>query len=280
MSIYTPYTYLIGWTTQNKWYYGVRYAKKSKCLYESGCHPDEFWVTYFTTSKVVANFVSEYGDPDVIQIRKTFTNKDDAISWEYKVLRKIEAIHRKDFLNQTDNKAIVLNQETRDEISKKLKGKPSPNKGRKASDKTKKKMSDAKKGKPAHNKGKTLSEEHKQKLKEAKIGYKPWNTGKKGVQSHSKETREKMRLAKLKPPKEIVFSECPCCKELKVRPNRTFCSKSCSAKHRAERLSAEGRFGFQNKSNQDAAQLVRRPVGLYGGAHTADSIKQLGEPVA
>jgi hypothetical protein len=36
MNIYnTPYTYLIGWSNQNKYYYGVRYAKD--------CHPNDFW---------------------------------------------------------------------------------------------------------------------------------------------------------------------------------------------------------------------------------------------
>jgi hypothetical protein len=126
----------------------------------------------------------------------------------------------------------------------------------------------------------THGPETRAKQSSAKQNYKPWNAGKKGVQSHSKEAREKMRMAKLKPPKEIVFSECPYCKELKVKPKRIFCSNSCRAKHNAEKLSVEGRYGFQNKSNQDAAQLARRPVRLYGGAHTADSIKQLGKPVA
>lgn len=36
MDIYTPYTYLIGWSKQNKFYYGRRTAKN--------CHPKEFWI--------------------------------------------------------------------------------------------------------------------------------------------------------------------------------------------------------------------------------------------
>ena len=35
----TPYTYLIGWSNLNKFYYGVRYGK--------GCHPSDLWVKYF-----------------------------------------------------------------------------------------------------------------------------------------------------------------------------------------------------------------------------------------
>lgn len=42
------YTYLIGWSNHNKWYYGRRTAKN--------CHPNEFWKTYFTSSKYVKEF--------------------------------------------------------------------------------------------------------------------------------------------------------------------------------------------------------------------------------
>jgi len=95
-----PYTYLIGWRKQNKYYYGVRYAK--------GCHPDELWKTYFTSSKYVKYFVEEYGNPDLIQIRKEFESAEKALEWESRVLRKLGAKDRDDFLNQTDNKGISL----------------------------------------------------------------------------------------------------------------------------------------------------------------------------
>jgi hypothetical protein len=106
MSIYTPYTYLIGWTTQNKWYYGVRYAKAYKCLYETGCHPDDFWATYFTSSKVVTNFICEFGDPDIIQIRKTFSDEDSAVKWEKRVLKRLDVVHKDEWLNESDGDAI------------------------------------------------------------------------------------------------------------------------------------------------------------------------------
>ena len=59
----TPYTYLLGWSEHNTWYYGVRYAK--------GCHPSDIWKKYFTSSKHVKNFVKMHGDPDVIEDRKS-----------------------------------------------------------------------------------------------------------------------------------------------------------------------------------------------------------------
>jgi hypothetical protein len=92
MSIYTPYTYLIGWSSLNKYYYGVRYA--------NGCNPNDLWTTYYTSSKYVKDFREDYGEPDIIQIRKTFDTPDEAVLWEAKVLSRINASSRDDFLNQ------------------------------------------------------------------------------------------------------------------------------------------------------------------------------------
>lgn len=87
-----PFTYLIGWTTLNVYYYGCRTAKK--------CNPDELWTTYFTSSKYVASFRKEHGEPDLIQVRKTFTKKEDATLFESKVLRRMRVVSSNMFLNQ------------------------------------------------------------------------------------------------------------------------------------------------------------------------------------
>jgi hypothetical protein len=92
------YTYLIGWSQQNKWYYGVRYAM--------GCKPSELWRTYFTSSQYVAAFRKEFGEPDIIKIRKIFTCKDKAILWENKVLKRMNVIYDEKWLNRTNNLAI------------------------------------------------------------------------------------------------------------------------------------------------------------------------------
>ena len=92
------YTYLIGWSKLNKWYYGVRYAK--------GCKPSELWRTYFTSSKYVAEFRAKHGEPDVITIRKTFDNQESAILWESRVLKRMDVIHDSKWLNRTNNQAI------------------------------------------------------------------------------------------------------------------------------------------------------------------------------
>lgn len=93
-----PYTYLIGWPEHNKWYYGVRFAKN--------CNPNDLWVTYKTSSKYVASFVNDYGDPTVILVRKTFTAITAARNWEEKVLRRLKVITEDKWLNKSTVKAI------------------------------------------------------------------------------------------------------------------------------------------------------------------------------
>ena len=65
-----PYTYLIGWKYLNKFYYGVRYAKD--------CDPSDLWSKYYTSSSIVKSFCKKYGNPDIIDIRKTFENQQEA----------------------------------------------------------------------------------------------------------------------------------------------------------------------------------------------------------
>lgn len=98
-----PYTYLIGWTDKNKYYYGVRYAKD--------CDPSELWVKYFTSSKHVKKFANKHGAPDLIEIRKTFNTIDEATQWENKVLKRLNVVEDKRFLNATANIAIICRKE-------------------------------------------------------------------------------------------------------------------------------------------------------------------------
>lgn len=98
MATYTPYTYHIAWTEQNKHYYGVRHSKS--------CHPNELWKTYFTSSKHVKAFRKRYGEPDLIEIRKTFDNSSVARMWEAKVLRRIKAAQSEHWLNKHNGDEI------------------------------------------------------------------------------------------------------------------------------------------------------------------------------
>ena len=165
-----PYTYLIGWSSHNIWYYGSRYARK--------CHPKDLWKTYFTSSKYVAETIKQLGHPDVIQIRKTFDNAAKAREWEHKVLKRLDVIHKSNWLNKTNNKAIILDEDMKEKRRNSLK------------DKTRK----------PHN------EQTKLKISKARLGTEPWNKGKKmpedyvhGMKGkrHSEESNEKNRQAHL-----------------------------------------------------------------------------------
>lgn len=100
MSIY--YTYLLKHIPTNTFYYGVRFAE--------GCHPDEFWKTYFTSSKKkIPELREQYGDDSFeFQIRRTFIDRQKAVDWESKVLRRMKVLKFPEiWLNRTDNRAIL-----------------------------------------------------------------------------------------------------------------------------------------------------------------------------
>ena len=147
------YTYFIGWTNLNLFYYGSRYGK--------GCHPTDFWQKYFTSSKRVAQIRLEHGDPDLIQIRKTFKTPEEAMLWEKRVLRRMKVKGRKDFLNETMGNMPTMagkkhSAETKAKMSSKQKGvKKNPIStarmiasltGRKLSDTARKNISEGHKG--------------------------------------------------------------------------------------------------------------------------------------
>ena len=190
--IYQPYSYLIGWSSENKWYYGCRYAKN--------CHPSDLWKTYFTSSKKVKEFYELHGEPDIVKITKIFTNEKDVRLWEHKVLRRLKVIHRNDFLNQTDNIAISpeiqrgrpRSAKTKQILSEKAKlnfiGEGNPFYGKKHSEETKQKISNSKKGTKSHLPmlGKKHSEETKQKISKACTGNKMPDSMKKKLSDQRK----------------------------------------------------------------------------------------------
>jgi hypothetical protein len=151
MNQHVPFTYLVGWKEINQWYYGARYAQ--------GCHPDDLWVTYFTSSSYVKELREKHGEPDVIQIRRTFTSAEDALRWETTVLRRVLG-KSSQWINQKKNMWPLVN--------------PRPH-----SEETKRKISEAKKGKPLG----PFSEEHRRKMSIAS-------------QNRSEEYRQKMSIAK------------------------------------------------------------------------------------
>lgn len=94
----TPYTYLIGWSKLNRWYYGCRFAE--------GCDPSDLWTTYFTSSKQVGMYREYNGEPDVCQVRKVFKDRKTCREWESRVLKKLDVLHEEKWLNKSNNKSV------------------------------------------------------------------------------------------------------------------------------------------------------------------------------
>jgi len=175
-----PFTYLLKHIPTNRYYYGVKIKK--------GCHPNDLWTKYFTSSKKVKGLIKRYGKKSFLfEIRKTFKTQKKAREWEHKVLRRMKVIYRNDFLNLTDNKSIDPKV-----ISKANLGKIGYMKGKKHKQSTKNKISKKAKGKNNSRYGVILEDKQKKKISNSlKKWFKnpnnihPW-LGKK----HSKKTIE------------------------------------------------------------------------------------------
>ena len=109
---YIPYTYLIGWSEHNIWYYGSEYSSKGKIA-----NPNNLWNVYFTSSKHVKHFRQRYGEPDIKEIRKTFKDEQSTRIWEHKVLKRINASKEEKWLNKSDGSLNSLDSKERSKIS-------------------------------------------------------------------------------------------------------------------------------------------------------------------
>ena len=95
------YTYLVGWSKLDRWYYGVRWAK--------GAMPEGLWVDYFTSSKYVAAMRTEFGEPDVVEVRRVFDDGATARGWEEKVIDRMNCVDSDKWLNR-HNKGAKFSQ--------------------------------------------------------------------------------------------------------------------------------------------------------------------------
>lgn len=108
-----PYTYLLRFLPENKYYYGVRYKQN--------CHPDDLFVTYFTSSKEIKKLIKIHGKESFsFEIRKIFNDAFSARKWETKVLKRIKAAQRDDFLNKTNNISIPNEKKRSEETKQKI----------------------------------------------------------------------------------------------------------------------------------------------------------------
>jgi hypothetical protein len=100
---FIPYTYLIGWTKHNLYYYGSEYGALTKIA-----HPSNLWNTYFTSCKKINDYRKTLGEPDLISIRKTFYFQVDCINWEAKVLRRLKVLNKSNWINSNVNGKFVI----------------------------------------------------------------------------------------------------------------------------------------------------------------------------
>lgn len=153
MSIYTPFTYLIKFKPTGQVYYGSRTKQ--------GCQLTDLWSSYYTSSKTVRQLVAEHGrDAFEIEIRKTFATKEQALLWEHRVLRRVDAARNPKYLNKNNGDRKFINTgensmkgkkhtaDARRRMSINSSGPKNPNWGKVFSEETRKKLSEARKGKP------------------------------------------------------------------------------------------------------------------------------------
>lgn len=126
-----PFYYIVGWSDENKYYIGSRYAK--------GCNPSDLGTKYFTSSKVVKAKWKEK-EPDIVQVLMTFDTREQALEWESTALTNFNVPQNPMFLNRTNGrKNFCITEEGKAKWRAKLNG-------RKLSEETKKKISAANKG--------------------------------------------------------------------------------------------------------------------------------------
>jgi uncharacterized protein YbdZ (MbtH family) len=107
-TIFKPYCYLVIHIPTGKAYYGSRTCR--------GADPDLFFKDYFTSSKIIRNYLETGSIGDfVFEIRKIFFTKKECLDWESGVLRRLNVEKNNKFLNadskQNSYKAIQNNME-------------------------------------------------------------------------------------------------------------------------------------------------------------------------
>lgn len=184
-----------------RWYIGSRTSK--------GCHPND---GYITSSKIVKNLIKNNPEDWKREILHTGL-PEEILSFEVSLLTESDAKNDPLSFNQHNGDGkftrtgVKVPLETRLKQSESIKkihpnrGKPSPNKGKKASEETRKKQSIAKLGK----KRAPFKEETKEKIGAAKRGSNHPSYGK----PLSNEHKEKLRNAFLGKSKPLVI--CPHC---------------------------------------------------------------------
>lgn len=94
----TPYIYFLLWESRVggpfRMYIGSQHSK--------GCHPDNLWKTYFTSSEYVEQHRKSHGDPDKIYTIECVDYVGQAGIMEEMFLKKVNAERNPHFLNASN----------------------------------------------------------------------------------------------------------------------------------------------------------------------------------
>jgi hypothetical protein len=157
-----PYTYLIRHRPTGKVYYGYRSANRVDPA-------QDLWKRYFTSSPKVQRLIEETGvDSFEVEVRRVFETKEQASSWETRVLKRCKVLEDDRWINQNIAGYVVPTEESNKKISDYHKGKP----------KSKEQIEKIRKSNIGKNKGRIATEEHRQKNSEAHKGEKNGMYGK------------------------------------------------------------------------------------------------------
>ncbi len=103
-SIYRPYFYIIQHINSGKYYAGAKYAKNANP--DNLLRPDG----YQTSSKVIQQIILDEGlESFVIRKIKIFETGGEALEYESRFLRKVNASFNEFFLNRSNNSMSTLN---------------------------------------------------------------------------------------------------------------------------------------------------------------------------
>jgi hypothetical protein len=159
MTIYQPFTYLVGWSNLGLYYYGSMSRKRAPIA-----NPDIFWKKYFTSSHYVKELRQEHGEPDIIQIRKVFDCGKKCRIWEQKVLRRMKVLKTDTWLNKNVGGTFYFDDEVKHRMRVAKMGEKNHMYGNTHSAEARKKISD-------YRTGRKLNEDHKDSISQGLYEY-------------------------------------------------------------------------------------------------------------
>lgn len=102
MKMTTPFTYLMTHIETGMRYYG---SKSSK-----GCSPEDLGKTYFSSSKRIKRIILNEGiSAFKFEVRKTFKTMEEAVRWESRFLKRVQASKSKNWFNMHNGDGKFVN---------------------------------------------------------------------------------------------------------------------------------------------------------------------------